>query len=152
MGRVVAPRGSGHAIMAPVAKAMPVKALGRSAARQSSQDSEEARVHPSDTDKTPYTFAGFMEFSQGDTDAAQAMWEESHPVPVEGTAPAAKRLKTNTFFPNGVASQVGAARRPTPPASAPPLPPGWVKHMSDEYNIPFYWNEETEETTWERPV
>jgi len=48
-----------------------------------------------------------------------------------------------------------AAAAPSPGAAKAdeePLPPGWTKEWSEEYNIAFYWKEATEETTWVRPT
>ena len=30
--------------------------------------------------------------------------------------------------------------------------PGWTRHWSDEWGIPFYWHEETDASVWEEPV
>eukprot|EP00933_Yihiella_yeosuensis_P049421 TRINITY_DN4631_c0_g1_i1.p1 TRINITY_DN4631_c0_g1~~TRINITY_DN4631_c0_g1_i1.p1 ORF type:complete len:453 (-),score=123.87 TRINITY_DN4631_c0_g1_i1:115-1473(-) len=33
-----------------------------------------------------------------------------------------------------------------------PLPPGWEQHWSDEYDVPYYWNSTTKESSWLRPT
>lgn len=32
-----------------------------------------------------------------------------------------------------------------------PLPPGWIELMDDASGVPYYYHEETNETTWDRP-
>mmetsp|Transcript_88205 Transcript_88205/g.224560 ORF Transcript_88205/g.224560 Transcript_88205/m.224560 type:complete len:463 (-) Transcript_88205:79-1467(-) len=58
-----------------------------------------------------------------------------------------------------LAATVDRSRSPAPrtqmlvpqqPKEAP-LPPGWEEQFSDEYNIPYFWNTETQESSWERP-
>lgn len=52
-------------------------------------------------------------------------------------------------------SRTPAPRQPVAPALPPPskgLPPGWEEHPSEEYGIPFYWNEATGESAWEKPT
>lgn len=34
----------------------------------------------------------------------------------------------------------------------PPLPPPWEEYYSDNYRIPYYYNTETGESSWERPI
>uniref|UniRef100_A0A7R9ZWH6 WW domain-containing protein n=1 Tax=Pyrodinium bahamense TaxID=73915 RepID=A0A7R9ZWH6_9DINO len=57
-----------------------------------------------------------------------------------------------------VAQASGTADRSrTPPVrkgmaqAEPPLPPNWEKQWSDEYQIPYYWNNVTGESLWEPP-
>ncbi len=35
--------------------------------------------------------------------------------------------------------------------SSSPLPPGWIELMDDSSGLPYYYHEETNETTWDRP-
>jgi WW domain len=48
--------------------------------------------------------------------------------------------------------------KPKPPAPAPPtapkpaLPPGWTEYVTDDTHLPYYHNETTNETVWERPT
>jgi hypothetical protein len=185
------------------------------------QDSqEEKRVHPSDKDKQPYTYDGFLQFTKGDEQEAQKMWKaskpvndsggpswkqdssawkghngdskQSHknetswqqnhlpqpgtppealqtplkrsfsqPVPKAATASNAKRARTEPFDafggqpkPAAVKPQPKAALKPQPKAASAvkPLPPGWTEEHSEEFGIPFYWKQETEESSWERPT
>merc|ERR1712139_374555 len=41
---------------------------------------EEKRVHPSDKGKTAYSYAEFLQFSNGDDKKAQRMWNEAKPA------------------------------------------------------------------------
>jgi len=43
--------------------------------------------------------------------------------------------------------------KPRQPKEAPPgvLPPNWEEQWSDEYSIPYYWNNKTGESVWEKP-
>lgn len=43
------------------------------------------------------------------------------------------------------------SRSRSPARSEPPLPPGWEKHHSTEYDIPYWFNTGTGESRWEPP-
>jgi len=47
-------------------------------------------------------------------------------------------------------SRTPVARFPKEPQE-PPLLPGWEKHWSEEYEIPYYWHRESGESLWEPP-
>merc|ERR1719361_1048822 len=38
-----------------------------------------------------------------------------------------------------------------PPVAANKLPHPWQKHFSEEFQIPYFWNSETLESSWEMP-
>lgn len=37
-------------------------------------------------------------------------------------------------------------------AASTDLPPGWIEHMDEGSGLPYYYNEETQETTWDKPT
>lgn len=47
------------------------------------ESSDEKRVHPSDKQGTAYSYAEFLDFSNGDKKKANKMWEEAKPVETE---------------------------------------------------------------------
>jgi hypothetical protein len=50
-------------------------------------------------------------------------------------------------------SRTPVARQPAnPPAKNTGLPKPWEEHWSEEYQIPYYWNAESGESAWEKPV
>jgi len=74
-------KGSGKSNMPTVSKAAsPAKGNAKGGRKGSSQGAE-MRVHPSDKDKKPYTYEGFLEFNNGDQRKADRMWNESKPAP-----------------------------------------------------------------------
>lgn len=49
----------------------------------------------------------------------------------------------------------GAEERPEQPTQEPrewPLPPHWEMHWSGRHHLPYFWNTETRESRWIRPV
>lgn len=54
----------------------------------------------------------------------------------------------------GAAPGTGSAAAAQSPdqTSKGSLPPGWEEMLSEEYGIPFYWNESLGEALWERPT
>lgn len=48
--------------------------------------------------------------------------------------------------------------KPGPSNNAPqakvgkPLPPNWEEHISEEHNVPYFWNRVTKESAWLRPT
>jgi hypothetical protein len=45
-----------------------------------------------------------------------------------------------------------APRAPSAPPSAPPLPPGWTEYKDEETGRPYYYNDTSQETSWDRPT
>jgi len=63
---------------------------GGSGQDKQESSSGEKRVHPSDKDKKAYSYAEFMEFSDGDTKKADRMWKESKPVAAKESKPSGR--------------------------------------------------------------
>ena len=57
-----------------------------------------------------------------------------------------------TVSPSSAAAAVSAGLpAPTASSASPPLPPGWTKEWSAEYQIPYYYNAQSDTASWEFP-
>ena len=74
------------------------------------------------------------------------------PPPPQLPTPAA--LTTLPTYPPQVPHAAALPAPPQPPAAAPALtslPPGWEAHEDDETGAIYFYNVDTQETTWEAP-
>ena len=83
--------------------------------------------------------------------SSRAWWKESAAQMSQtfgGENPMAKMRKTK----QEPAPARAAKSKPKPPPPPETLPEGWEEYFDDEQQRPYFYNEETGETVWERPT
>mmetsp|Transcript_51471 Transcript_51471/g.122408 ORF Transcript_51471/g.122408 Transcript_51471/m.122408 type:complete len:431 (-) Transcript_51471:70-1362(-) len=87
--------------------------------------------------------------------AAQQAWQSSQASSRQTGSQAHANGATQRSAAHAERSRSPAQREKPPAAKAMPgkkqLPPPWEEHHSDEYNIPYYWNADTGESSWTWP-
>lgn len=124
-------------------------------------------VWPPAVARPPIAAAGVGAFEAGKgAGVAFARQQVMHPMhhmerpPYQATqarprvvAPAAATAHAAALRATAVAAD--RSRSPLPKAAKHPgagLPGKWEEHWSDEFGIPYYWNSETGDSMWEKPV
>jgi len=99
--------------------------------------------------------------AQSQARPAQAWGQASRPMlypsraaagraPAPGGASGASKQVDTGSTPTVARSRSPPRKRPQEPKQKP-LPFGWEEHFSEEYQVAYYWNQETDESMWERP-